>query len=131
MLFKNPVRTSKRTPHFTITKINWLTLFKEIIAVYSEIHRKPINAKHNVTNSKNMWYTYLPFVFKGLDAIHAFSFFIFLGEGCQFLGVMAKLFLPLQICSAVQCSAVQCFTNHNVILFYFEGQCFILQLTNL
>jgi hypothetical protein len=27
MLFKNPVRTSKRTPHFTITKINWLTLF--------------------------------------------------------------------------------------------------------
>jgi hypothetical protein len=22
------VRTSKRTPHFTITKINWLTLFK-------------------------------------------------------------------------------------------------------
>jgi hypothetical protein len=30
-LFKNSVRTSKRTPHFTITKINWLTLFKEII----------------------------------------------------------------------------------------------------
>jgi hypothetical protein len=28
ILFKNPVRTSKRTPHFTITKINWLTLFK-------------------------------------------------------------------------------------------------------
>jgi hypothetical protein len=28
MLFKNPVRTSKRTPHFTITEINWLTLFK-------------------------------------------------------------------------------------------------------
>jgi len=33
MLFKNSVRTSKRTPHFTITKINWLMLFKEIIAV--------------------------------------------------------------------------------------------------
>jgi hypothetical protein len=32
-IFKNPVRTSKRTPHFTVTKINWLTLFKEIIAV--------------------------------------------------------------------------------------------------
>jgi hypothetical protein len=30
MLFKNSVRTSKRTPHFTITGINWLTLFKEI-----------------------------------------------------------------------------------------------------
>jgi len=28
MLFKNSVRTSKRTPHFTITKINWLKLFK-------------------------------------------------------------------------------------------------------
>jgi hypothetical protein len=28
MLFKNSVRTSKRTPDFTITKINWLTLFK-------------------------------------------------------------------------------------------------------
>jgi hypothetical protein len=28
MLYKNSVRTSKRTPHFTITKINWLTLFK-------------------------------------------------------------------------------------------------------
>jgi hypothetical protein len=33
MLFKNSVRTSKKTPHFTITKINWLTLFKEIITV--------------------------------------------------------------------------------------------------
>jgi hypothetical protein len=28
VIFKNPVRTSKRTPHFTITQINWLTLFK-------------------------------------------------------------------------------------------------------
>jgi hypothetical protein len=45
MLFKNPVRTSKRTPHLTITKINWLTLFKEIIAVYSENHTEPINIK--------------------------------------------------------------------------------------
>jgi hypothetical protein len=40
ILFKNSVRTSKRTPHFTITKIKWLTLFKEIIAVYSENHKK-------------------------------------------------------------------------------------------
>jgi hypothetical protein len=29
-----------KTPHFTITKINWLTLFKEIIAVYTENHTK-------------------------------------------------------------------------------------------
>jgi hypothetical protein len=34
--------TSKRTPHFTITKNNWLMLFKEIIAVYSE-NTEPIN----------------------------------------------------------------------------------------
>jgi hypothetical protein len=45
MLFKNSVRTSKRTPNFTITKINWLMLCKEIIAVYSEKHAKPINKK--------------------------------------------------------------------------------------
>jgi hypothetical protein len=32
-IFKNPVRTSKRTPQLTITDTNWLTLFKEIIAV--------------------------------------------------------------------------------------------------
>jgi hypothetical protein len=44
MLFKNSVRTSKRTPHFTITKINWLTLFKEIIAVYSETHKYRMNS---------------------------------------------------------------------------------------
>jgi hypothetical protein len=43
MLFKNSVCTSKRTPHFTITKINWLTLFKEIIAVYIDNDTKPIN----------------------------------------------------------------------------------------
>jgi hypothetical protein len=45
MLFKNPVRPSKRTPYFTITKIEQLTLFKEIIAVYSENHTEPINIK--------------------------------------------------------------------------------------
>jgi hypothetical protein len=46
MLFKNPVRTSKRTPHFTITKINWLTLFKETIAVHSENH-----TNHKIQNT--------------------------------------------------------------------------------
>jgi hypothetical protein len=48
MLFKNPVRTSKRTPHFTITKINWLMLFKEIIAVYTENHTIPSIKKMQV-----------------------------------------------------------------------------------
>jgi hypothetical protein len=42
-VFKNSVRTAKKTLHFAITKINWLTLFKEIIAVYSENHTKHIN----------------------------------------------------------------------------------------
>jgi hypothetical protein len=56
MLFKNPVRTSKRTPHFTITKINRLTLFKEIIAVYSENHAKPINTKCSITDCQGRWF---------------------------------------------------------------------------
>jgi hypothetical protein len=37
MLFKNSVRTSKRTQHFTITKINWLTLFKEIKPLFKNL----------------------------------------------------------------------------------------------
>jgi hypothetical protein len=40
MLFKNPVRTSKRTPHLTITKINWLTLIKDTIPFYTENRTK-------------------------------------------------------------------------------------------
>jgi hypothetical protein len=56
MLFKNSVRTSKRTPNFTITSINLLTLFKEIIAVYSESHAKPINTKCSITESQRGWF---------------------------------------------------------------------------
>jgi hypothetical protein len=48
IIFKNSVRTAKKTQHFTITKINWLTLFKEIIAVYGENHTKHINTKYRV-----------------------------------------------------------------------------------
>jgi hypothetical protein len=43
IIFNDSVRTAKKTQHFTITKINWLTLFKEIIAVYIENHMKHIN----------------------------------------------------------------------------------------
>jgi hypothetical protein len=43
IIYKNSVRTSKRTPHFTITEINWVMLFKEIIAVYSENYTKSKN----------------------------------------------------------------------------------------
>jgi hypothetical protein len=56
ILVKNSVRTSKRTPHFTITKINWLILFKEIIAVYSENHAKPINTKCSITDCQSRWF---------------------------------------------------------------------------
>jgi hypothetical protein len=45
MVLKNPGRTSNRTPHFTITKIKWLMLFKEIIDVYSENRIESINTK--------------------------------------------------------------------------------------
>jgi hypothetical protein len=49
-LNKYSVRTAKKTPHFTITKINWLTLFKEIIVIYSDNHMKYINTKCRATD---------------------------------------------------------------------------------
>jgi hypothetical protein len=58
MLFKNSVRTSKRTPYFTITKINWVMLFKEIIAVYSENHAKPIQNAALLTVRADGSYSY-------------------------------------------------------------------------
>jgi hypothetical protein len=36
-MFKNSVRTAKKTPNFTITKIKWLTLIEEKITVYTEL----------------------------------------------------------------------------------------------
>jgi hypothetical protein len=42
LVFNNLVRTAKKTLHFTITKIYFLTLFKEIISVYSENNTKLI-----------------------------------------------------------------------------------------
>jgi hypothetical protein len=65
MIFKDSVRTSKRTPHFTITKINWLMLFKEIIAVYSENQAKPINTKCCINDCQSRWFIYLPLGLKG------------------------------------------------------------------
>jgi hypothetical protein len=49
-IFKNSARTSKRTPHFTITKINGLMPFKEMIAVYNDKQKKPINARFRVAD---------------------------------------------------------------------------------
>jgi hypothetical protein len=42
-ILKTSVRTAKKTPHFTVTKINRLTVFKEIIAVYCDNRTKHIN----------------------------------------------------------------------------------------
>jgi hypothetical protein len=53
MLFKNSVRTSKRTPHFTVTGINWLVLFNEIIAAHSE-NDKNTNTKYSVKERKSV-----------------------------------------------------------------------------
>jgi hypothetical protein len=43
IIFKNPVITSKKIQHVSITKTNWSVLFKKIITVYSEDHMKLIN----------------------------------------------------------------------------------------
>jgi hypothetical protein len=67
MLFKNPVRTAKRTPYFTITTINWLTLFKEVIVVYSENHTQAINKKRSITDCQSRWFIYLPLGLIGLS----------------------------------------------------------------
>jgi hypothetical protein len=40
---------SKRTQHFAIKKVNWSTLFKEIIPIYSKKHMEHINIKCRVT----------------------------------------------------------------------------------
>jgi hypothetical protein len=45
LLVKNSGRTAKKTAHFTVSKINRLTLFKEMIAVRSENYTKPVIKK--------------------------------------------------------------------------------------
>jgi hypothetical protein len=49
-IFKNSVRTSKRTLHFTITMIIWVMLFTDIVTVYAENHINPINTKYSITD---------------------------------------------------------------------------------
>jgi hypothetical protein len=43
MLFINFFPTSKKTQRIFIAEINWLTMFKEMVAVYSENHTKTIS----------------------------------------------------------------------------------------
>jgi hypothetical protein len=42
-------------------------LFKEIIAVYSENHAKPINTKCSITDCQSRWFIYLPLGLTGLS----------------------------------------------------------------
>jgi hypothetical protein len=64
--FNNSVRTAKKTVHFTVTKINWLTLFKVIIAVYSQNHTKHTNTNWRVDDSWRRWNIELPLGFDGV-----------------------------------------------------------------
>jgi hypothetical protein len=44
------VCTSKKTQHFSVTKISFLMLLKEIIAVCTENYTSPIKTKFRVTD---------------------------------------------------------------------------------
>jgi hypothetical protein len=57
IIFKNSVPTSKKTQHFIITQISWLTLFEEIIAVCTNNHTK-LEKKSTVIDFQSMWYMY-------------------------------------------------------------------------
>jgi hypothetical protein len=48
-IFKISVRAGNKSQQFTIKKIRWLGLFKEMNPVCSENHTKPINIKHRGT----------------------------------------------------------------------------------
>jgi hypothetical protein len=43
------VRTAKKTPHLTVTKIGRLTLLKEVIDVYFENHMKRVNTNEELS----------------------------------------------------------------------------------
>jgi hypothetical protein len=49
IIFKKPARTAKKAQHATLTKIKWLTLFKEIIVVYSDNRTKHANTEYRVS----------------------------------------------------------------------------------
>jgi hypothetical protein len=55
MVYKNWVHTTKRTPHFTIKRINWIMMFKNIFAVYNEKNKIPIKTKCRVSIYCNRW----------------------------------------------------------------------------
>jgi hypothetical protein len=52
IIYKNSVCTSKRTTHFTIRKIKFLMMFKEIIVVYNENCTESINTICRIMTAK-------------------------------------------------------------------------------
>jgi hypothetical protein len=58
IMFKNSVRTSKRTPRFVFTKTNPLMVFKGVKGVYIEERKKPVNTKCRVTGYYIGWGIY-------------------------------------------------------------------------
>jgi hypothetical protein len=58
-MFKNFVRTSKRVPHFTITKANWLTLFKIKTKPFTLIVRIVQIHKYKMQSCYSSWYMLL------------------------------------------------------------------------
>jgi hypothetical protein len=49
-------------------------VFKEIVAVYSENHTKPINTKYSITDCQIRWFIQLPLGLKGLMIFPEFSY---------------------------------------------------------
>jgi hypothetical protein len=50
IIFKHSVRTAYKTQHFRNIKVNWLMLFKEIIAVHGENRMNPTCKKRRITD---------------------------------------------------------------------------------
>jgi hypothetical protein len=69
-MFNNSVRTGKKTLHFTVTNVNWLTLFKEIIAVCIENYT---SRSSSIRNSELLIVDWPPFGLKGLKESATFS----------------------------------------------------------
>jgi hypothetical protein len=48
IIFKDSLRTPKKTQHFSTAKIKLFPLFKEIIAVYIENRTKPVSTNYRI-----------------------------------------------------------------------------------
>jgi hypothetical protein len=73
MAFKNSVLTSRKTQPISITKSNYLMLFKEIIAVYCENHTKTryiLLATCRVNECESSWYIQLSLGLLGCGAVY-------------------------------------------------------------